>query len=46
MCVAVGTFVRAKNSNMDAKNLYVFPQDIRLPRDLEEWEAAVPHIIV
>ncbi len=46
VCVAVGTFVRAKNANMDARNLYVYPQDIKLPRDLEDWEGALPHIVV
>jgi hypothetical protein len=46
VCVAVGTLVRAKNSNMDPKNLYVFPEEIKLPRDLAEWEEALPHIVV
>lgn len=46
VCVAVGTFVRAKNSNVDVKNLYVYPQDIKLSENLQEWEASLPHVVV
>lgn len=32
ICVSVGSCMRAKNAATDVKNLYVFPQDLRMPR--------------
>ena len=46
VCVAVQSMMRAKNANTEIKNLYVYPQDLKVPKDLQEWERATSMIVV
>lgn len=46
VCVAVASCTQAKNADTNAENMYVLPEDLRLPENAQEWEDALSHIII
>lgn len=46
VCVAVANCSQAKNAAPMVQDMYVHPQDLRLPRNAQEWEDALSHIVV
>ena len=47
VCIAVSCARKgAKNTGKEIKNIYVAPQDLRLPENDREWEDALAYILV
>ena len=46
VCVAVANSSQAKNAATMVENMYVYPQDLKLPSSAQEWEDALSHIVV
>ena len=46
MCVAVACISQAKNDAPVVKNLYVIPQDLETPKDVDEWEDALGNVVL
>lgn len=45
VCVAVASCSQAKNSAKAAENMYVYPEDLKVPGSAQEWEDALSHIV-
>jgi hypothetical protein len=46
ICISMGSCTRAKNSSVEVRNLYVYPQDVRICRDTQDWEDSLSHIVI
>ena len=46
VCVAVACTAHAKNAAPEVRNLYVYPQDLRVHGDPQEWEDALGSMVL
>ena len=46
VCVAVACVSHAKDGDPKAENLFVYPQDLKMPSDSQEWDDALGSVVL